>query len=117
MAESLDRDAWLREPVAVRLERLSADFAAIAACIAERRPEAALSIILTDVEMRCRWAADTSAEPVRSLLINLTQPLQTWRQVWSRLGAQPEFRLAVVREAELWSRRLHALKREQSPDA
>ena len=115
--ELRDRDAWLREPVAARLDRLSADFAAIASWIAERRPEAALSTMFTDTETRCRWTADTSAEPVRSLLINLTQPLQTWRQVWSRLGEQPEFRQAVIREAELWSRRLHALKREQSPDA
>ena len=117
MAEPIERDAWLREPVAARLDRLSTDFAAIASCITQRQPDAALSAMLTETETRCRWAADTSTEPVRSLLTNLTQPLQTWRQVWSRLGTQPEFRQAVAREAEMWSRRLQALRREQSAGA
>lgn len=32
--------------------------------------------------------------------------LETWQQVWPRLGRQPEFRGAVVREARRWAEQL-----------
>ncbi len=32
--------------------------------------------------------------------------LETWRQVWPRMGGQRDFRMAVAREARLWAKRL-----------
>ena len=75
----------------------------------EREPETVLTAMLEETRSLCEWAVSESSGELQSLLTNLQQPLTTWQQVWPRLGAQEEFRLAVAREADLWSRRLDAM--------
>lgn len=57
-------------------------------------------------EASCRHlAAHADSAQTRKLCANIQTALNTWKAVWPRLGQQPEFRLAVAREARLWSRR------------
>jgi len=102
------RRGW-DEPPEHRLARIAANFAAIVSCIDDCKPEQVLASLLQETEAFCSWAAADSAGELKRLLSNLTKPLQTWRQVWSRLGAQREFRLAVAREAAMWAKRLEQM--------
>ena len=45
----------------------------------------------------------------------LVTVLEAWQQVWPRLGAQREFRLAVAREARLWAKRAAAASAPAEP--
>ena len=91
------------------MERMevSARFAAIAAGIDARREDAALLKCFEDAQMSCAQAAEGEAPSSQDkhLLANVQTALLTWRTVWPRLGAQPEFRAAVSREAHAWSKR------------
>ena len=89
-----------------RLSRLAAHLATIASHIQASRPETQLVELLGQAQRLCEAAAaQPRATSVKTLLANLTMALQTWQHMWPRLGAQSEFRLAVAREARLWSQR------------
>ena len=90
------------------LEPLLATLVEIASCIQERRPEAALAELLVRAQGLCEQAAveRLSGEVGARLLADVKPALQTWQQVWVRLGCDPEFRMAVAREAHLWAKRL-----------
>ena len=96
----------MRESNEQRLSDIAASFARIASCIHEDQPDSVLRAACEETETLCTAAAPESPGEVGPLLINVTTALQTWRQVWPRLGQQREFRLAVAREAALWSKRL-----------
>lgn len=89
--------------------QIAAHFARAASAITEQQPDEALMMIFKETRTLCEQAVAESSTEMRSLLANLQQPLETWQQVWSRLGEQQEFRQAVAREAELWSKRLSAM--------
>jgi hypothetical protein len=74
-------------------EDLSAAFEALAAAV-ERGGSAAQLQPLFD---RALAVCDRT---------DLRTVLATWRDVWPRMGARPEFRQAVAREARLWAKRL-----------
>lgn len=96
-----------------RLERIAEEFGRIAAAIEARQPDTVVADALNTTHALCAAAASgaRSAE-ARELLTNVQTALETWRTVWPRLGAQREFRQAVAREADLWSRRLQALAQQ-----
>ena len=48
-------------------------------------------------------AACATAGAAKTPLADLQQRLTVWRDVWPRLGADPQFRAAVTREARRWS--------------
>ena len=106
MVDHTVREQWLRDLPHERLARIAANFARVASCVNERTSEIDLMAILEETETFCQWAVEGSSAETQLLLRNLTTALGTWRQVWPRLGSQQEFRLAVAREADLWSRRL-----------
>ena len=87
-----------------QVTRLAAQLAAIASHLSATHPDAQLLDLLEHAR-RSSEAAAAHAPALAGLLANLTMALQTWRDVWPRLGAQREFRLAVAREARLWSER------------
>ena len=91
------------------LSRIAANFAAMASGIHARQPDAALGALFEETQRWCEQAASERSAEQAVLLANLTTALTAWQQVWPRLGAQPEFRQAVAREADLWSKRLQAL--------
>ena len=95
--------------------QLAARFASIAACVDERRPEAATLELLAQTAAACAEAARVESSPAtKQLLANVETAVSAWHQVWPRLGAQGEFRLAVAREARLWSKRLSELAQAPS---
>ena len=53
----------------------------------------------------CAQLAVQEQAEVKQLLTNVQQALQTWQEVWPRLGTSGEFRAAVAREARQWSKR------------
>ncbi len=108
MANTPVREQFLRESPAEQLAVIAANLAQLASLITARRPEAALLLNLREAQVLCEGAASVQSGEPKTLLLNLQTVLGTWQQVWPRLGGQYEFRLAVVREAELWSRRLLA---------
>ena len=85
---------------------IAARFAQLASAVEAGRPEAVVTALLEEAEASCRRGAQESRGETASLLANLTQALKTWREVYPRMGRQREFRLAVCREAGMWSRRL-----------
>lgn len=89
------------------MTQLADYFTSIVSGIEARESDAALLQTLAQTAAACEEAAAAQRTPqTRQLLTNLQTALQTWQQVWSRLGAQQEFRLAMAREARLWSKRL-----------
>ncbi len=86
---------------------IATSFAEIAARIEGQARDEALRALFTQAQVLCQQAADhaPSAE-LRQLLTNVQAALTTWHQVWPRLGTQRDFRLAVAREARLWSKKL-----------
>ena len=48
-------------------------------------------------------AACATAVAAKTPLADLQQRLTVWRDVWPRLGTDPQFRAAVAREAHRWS--------------
>jgi hypothetical protein len=107
------RTQFLREPSGQQVACIAAKFAAIATAVIQRRPDPELQDTLEQTQAFCGWAAaGAPSGELKALLPNLKTALETWRQVWPRLGAQREFRQAVAREADLWSRRLQALAKQ-----
>ena len=94
------------------LQDVAAQFGALAASIRQCKPDAAVIALLDALHGLCEQTAARVTGEARTLLSNLTTALRTWQDVWPRLGTQPEFRGAVVREAELWSKRLAAMAKE-----
>lgn len=94
---------------------IAASFAEIAAQIEGQAQDAALRASFTQAQVLCQQAADhaPSAE-LKQLLTNVQAALTTWHQVWPRLGTQRDFRLAVAREARLWSKKLSEGPRRSS---
>ena len=88
---------------------VAARFTSLAASVEESRADATLMERMRITQAWCeRAAAAERSASRRQLLTNVQQPLATWQQVWPRLGAQGEFRVAVAREARLWSKRFSA---------
>ena len=84
---------------------------AITTCLEEGRPDAELSKFLVDAQRLCDAAATraSSREDLARVLTNVKTAVETWQNVWPRLGQDKEFRLAVAREARLWAKRLSEL--------
>lgn len=98
------------------LQRLSSQFAAIAAAIDGHGTDAAVTEALHTTRTATRTMAQSRAPAgVTSLAANLSTALDAWESVWPRLGQRAEFRQAVIREATMWSKRLAALATEQPP--
>ncbi len=94
---------------AASLGDITAQFGALACAIEQRQPDAAIVSRIETLRGLCEQAGPTLAGEPRALLANLTTALRTWHDVWPRLGAQAEFRGAVVREANLWHKRVQTL--------
>jgi len=81
-------------------------FAALADQVDRRAPDATLLAAMQAVARSCARRAAQERSPERKrLLTDVQTALQTWQEVWPRLGRQPEFRLAVAREARGWATR------------
>ena len=88
-------------------DRVAAQFADLASAIQERRSDAILAQCLTKTQAFCEQAARAErSKELKHLLTHLRTALETWQRIWPRLGQEEEFRLAIAREARLWSRRL-----------
>ena len=94
------------------VDQLAAHFAAIASCIEECCPEATLQGLMDQAKAFCEMPGSPELKP---LLSHLSTVLQTWQDVWPRLGGQREFRAAVAREARRWSQQLLSHELEQAP--
>ena len=104
------REQFLSESLEERRSRIAASFSRIASEIRGRRPAEAVTETLRETEAFCDWAApEERAADLKALLPHLKTALETWRTVWPRMEHREEFRLAVAREADLWSRRLKEL--------
>ena len=94
----MERHSWEQLPV-----RLTA----LAAGIESRQPTATLIGMLEQTQALCEIGASAASTPtLKQILSQVETATQTWQQVWSRLGVDREFRLAVAREARLWAKRL-----------
>ena len=94
------------------VQELAGRFAAIAVCIEGGEPSERLLTLLREAQAACEQAADAAPQgELKDWLVNLRAATETWQQVWPRLGAQRDFRLAVAREARLWSKRFSAVER------
>ena len=107
------------EPSGGALSLVADGVAVIASRIEERGPQAALMEAFARAQALCEAsAARESSSETGHMLASVKMAVQTWQQVWPRLGPQQEFRLAVAREASQWSRRLQDLTASvRRPDA
>ena len=99
----------MRNPVDPSLEQLAAWLTAVASSSEAHHPDATVVELLGKIQSSCERAAVSGAsDEQRQRLTQVQAATQTWQQVWPRLGAQRDFRLAVAREARIWSKRLVA---------
>ncbi len=103
-----------REPSNGQPPRLAAAVAQITSTINARQPETNVLKALRDAQVLCEEVGGQSAGELQILVQQLNTVLDAWQRVWPRMGQQQDFRLAVSREAELWSRRL--LAQAKSPE-
>ena len=64
---------------------------------AERGPAERVPVVLSSCLAAC------APPTAKTQLADLQQRLTVWRDVWPRLGKDPQFRAAVAREARRWS--------------
>ena len=68
---------------------------------------ASMTALLSEC-LACCAAGDITGA-ARAHLQDLQQRLTVWHDVWPRLGCDPQFRVAVAREAHRWSAQLEQL--------
>ena len=66
---------------------------------AERGPSDGVPTLLAECLTACAQDATIS----KTSQADVQQRLTVWRDVWPRLGQDPQFRAAVAREARRWS--------------
>ena len=76
---------------------------AIADGIEGRQNDAQVMALLAQARTACQLP--TASQPPAGEA-RLSTVLEAWQQVWPRLSAQRDFRLAVAREARLWAKRV-----------
>ena len=105
------RTQFQRDYPAKRFAEAAASLEGVAASITQRQPEPQLVEAMRHAQTLCESMAQHRGadENVRTTFANVARALETWRMVWPRLGRQSEFRQAVIREANLWGRRLKAM--------
>ena len=91
-----------RSPLAGLLEQL-------AQAVESRRGDEAVVVLLKEAHPACQDAAQHACGEPKTQLTNFLQALETWHRVWPQMGARPEFRQAVVREARAWANRVRTL--------
>lgn len=92
------------------LARVSALFETLAAVIEARKSDETVHSALAALKAVCaQTVAQELPRASKDLVSNISTAIQTWEQVWPRLGGQPEFRLAVAREARMWAKRFQEL--------
>ena len=85
-------------------------FSALAESIERQKSNEAVMEALAQTQASCRqFAEEASSAETKRLCGNIQSALNAWKEVWPRLGRQPEFRQAVAREARLWSKRFEVL--------
>lgn len=87
----------------------------VASTVSERKADAQVLGMLRQAESACAASGDGIGPDRRTALAQLAAALEAWRTVWPRLGKDPEFRAAVVRECGTWARRLRALAKAAAP--
>lgn len=81
----------------------------VAQAIESRRGDDAITRLLQDAHAACRDATKHATGEPKMHLTNFLQALDTWHRLWLQMGARPEFRQAVAREAHAWANRVRAL--------
>ncbi len=90
--------------------RLTTQLGGITAAIEDGKPDAMITTLLSELQQACEvLTIQPSSASVMQWVGNLKVVIQTWKEIWPRMGGQREFRLAVAREARLWSQRLPTL--------
>ncbi len=85
---------------------VSEAFLQVAAQIEQRDKQQAVEKLLKQLHLDCQKLSEaTQSKEIQSSTAQVQQALETWLQVWPRLSSQDDFRLAVAREARLWSGR------------
>ena len=89
------------------VDQLAASLTALASGIEARQPDASLLALLAKTQALCECAGASEGSAARKQrLAQVRTATETWHTVWPRLGGQRDFRLAVAREARLWSKRI-----------
>ena len=90
--------------------RLTTQLGSITAAIEGGKSDTAITALLTELQRTCEeWTVQPSSASAKQWVSNLQTVIQTWKEIWPRMGGQREFRLAVARETRLWSQRLPTL--------
>lgn len=89
---------------------LAEAFAALAEAVDARGSAVAIRTALERTHAMCEaLSGQKPTAAVRQALEEAQIALRAWREVWPRLGAQHDFRAAVVREARGWATRAASL--------
>ena len=103
------RDAHEPAPPEIHLVEAALHFTRIASSVETGKPESSIMALMDETERLCHHAAVIHGDEAKELLPCLVTMLQTWRTVWQRMAGQQDFRLAVAREARVWSARVAEL--------
>ena len=78
----------------------------LAVMIEQGQPASPVQHILADAQEQCEQAAVKAPDYLKTMLTNFMDALRAWYNVWPVMGARPEFRQAVSREARQWAHRV-----------
>ena len=92
--------------IAQVIETLSSDFSKLEALCARSKSGEVEPLLKEMARFMERSLAGESSKSIQELLSDLQVRVATWRDVWPRLGKDPQFRNAVARESHAWSQKL-----------
>lgn len=96
----------MKPPAPASVQQLADLLVQLAVAIEMKQPTSPVQRLLVDAQAQCEQAAVQAPAEMKILLMNFMDALRTWDNVWPVMGARPEFRQAVAREARQWSKRI-----------
>ena len=97
--------------IAQVVENLSSDFSRLEQACNHPKDSGNFNGLFLKMEHLMESSLDAkSPRAVKEMFEDLRLRVTTWREVWPRLGKDPQFRNAVARESHAWSQKLLRLK-------
>lgn len=97
---------YLRDPSPVRLGGLAANLARIESFSDHVEHCDVVRNLLEESKFLIEWAAPDLRLDVQAQLVQLQLRLALWELDWTRIWPDSEQRMAVAKQAQLWSRRV-----------
>lgn len=100
------QNRYLRDPLPIRLGGLSANLARINTFSDHPDHSGVVKHLVNESKLFIEWTAPDAELEVQAALVELQIQLALWQETWEELWRDPEQRLAIARQAQVWSNRI-----------